>query len=92
MFRELKAGATRVSGPSGQTRIDASGGNCLLCRVLSPAILQHRHLEFISSEAMTVFIPRRLSPKAISLRPDSPIEAGSSEFDLRLLMREQAKA
>jgi len=57
MFREMNPAATRPSKRSTQNHESGSPENCLLCRVLWPTILQHRHLyPNHSSEAETLLV------------------------------------
>lgn len=57
MFREMNPAVTRTSKHSAQNHESASRENCLLCRVLWPTILQHRHLlPNHSSEATTLLV------------------------------------
>ena len=60
MFRAMNPAVTRTSKHSTQNHESASRENCILCRVLWPTILQHRHLPVDpSSEATTLLV----SPK-----------------------------
>lgn len=60
MFREMHPAATRKSKHSTQSHVNASPANCLLCRVLWPTILRHRHLSVeFSSEAKTLLVSKQ---------------------------------
>ena len=63
MCREQNPTMNRTSKHRTQNHLGASRENCLLCRVVWPAILQHRHLLFDnSSEANTLFITTKEKP------------------------------
>ena len=60
MSREVKQIMNHRSRPSSRKQASASPATCLLCRVLWPLVVKHRHLIFdSSSEAKTDFLPQR---------------------------------
>jgi hypothetical protein len=61
MSREFNPIAARMSRRDSQRHARVLRATCLLCRVLWPIVVQHRHLIFdSSSEANTVFLtPKR---------------------------------
>lgn|GEM_PF-4961288 len=63
MCREQNPTMNRTSKHRTQNHPGASRENCILCRVLWPASLQHRHLLLDSpSEAKTLFIITKEKP------------------------------
>jgi hypothetical protein len=60
MSRESNAAATRASKHTNQNHLTAERKTCILCRVLWPTLLEHRHLlARDSSEAETLLISTR---------------------------------
>ena len=58
MFRKVNPVIVRGSECKIQTHKPVAGATCLLCRVLWPMVVQHRHLVFAdSSEAKTLIGP-----------------------------------
>jgi hypothetical protein len=63
MFYELNAAETRATKHQTQHHANASRENCLLCRVLWPTLLPHRHLSVgHSSEAETLLVSTKQKP------------------------------
>jgi hypothetical protein len=59
MLREMNPVAARRAKQSFRKHGPAVRATCLLCRVLWPIVVQHRHLLFDdSSEAKTIFLQR----------------------------------
>ena len=68
MLREVNPVTARGSSRSFRQLGAAVPATCLLCRVLWPIVVQHRHLVFDqSSEAMTIFLtPHRRLERAVN--------------------------
>ena len=60
MLHEINSARARSSRRNFQKQERALGATCLLCRILWPIVVQHRHLIFdYSSEAKTILIRQR---------------------------------